>query len=112
MSCCCDTKLDLGCINPCLPLQISYISPVEGTYILELNSGIRTDQISANIKAGEPLIFNLEGINEDMTFTAKIYFNNAALVFKDKAENVFNCFVLTTKIGTVANEPSPILTTL
>jgi len=112
MSCCCDTKLDLGCINPCLPLQISYISPVAGTYILELNSGIRTDQISATIDAGEPLIFDLEGINEDMTFTAKIYLSGSAIVFKDSKGIVYDCFTFTTKIGTVANEPSPILTTL
>jgi len=110
MSCCCQNSLDLGCINPCLPLQISYIAPADGTYILELDSGIRTDQISATIDAGEPLIFDLEGINEDMTFQAKIYLGGAAPSFKDAADTVFDCFTFTTKIGTVANEDSPILT--
>ena len=110
MSCCCQNSLDLGCINPCLPLQISYISPKDKTYILELNSGIRTDQISAKIDAGEPLIFNLNGINEDMTFTAKIYLGGVALSFKYAKSIIYDCFIFTTKIGTVANEDSPILT--
>lgn len=110
MSCCCDNKLDLGCINPCLPLQISYIAPASATYILELNSGFRTDQISAKIEKGNPLIFNLEGINEDMTFQAKIYLGGTALSFKDAFGSVFDCFTFTTKIGTVTNEDSPILT--
>ena len=110
MSCCCDNKLDLGCINPCLPLQISYIAPAAGTYILELNSGIRTDQISAIIQAGEPLIFNLNCINEDMKYQGKVYLNGTALSFKDALNTVFDCFTFTTKIGTVANADSPILT--
>ena len=110
MSCCCDNKLDLGCINPCLPLQISYIAPAAGTYILELNSGIRTDQISAKIEKNEPLIFNINGINEDMQYQGKVYLNGTALSFKDTLKSVFDCFTFTTKIGTVANEDSPILT--
>ena len=100
----------MGCINPCLPLQISYIAPAAGTYILELNSGIRTDQISATIEKGEPLIFDLNGINEDMTFQAKIYLGGVALSFKDAKGNIYDCFTFTTKIGAVANADSPILT--
>lgn len=110
MSCCCQNSLNLGCINPCLPLQISYISPADGTYILELNSGIRTDQISATIDAGEPLIFNINGINEDMQYQCKIYLSGTVLSFKDAADTVFDCFTFTTKIGTVANADSLILT--
>lgn len=110
MSCCCQNSLDLGCINSCLPLRISYIAPAAGTYILDLSSGIRADQITTKIDAGEPLIFDLNGINEDIKYQCKVYLSGTALSFKDAKGIIYDCFTFTTKIGTVANADSPILT--
>ncbi len=110
MSCCCENSLDLGCINPCLPLQISYVSAVADEYILELNSGVRIDTFAANIALGEPLIFDINGTNEDITYQGKVYLNGAHLVFVDADEIEYDCIKFTTQIGGVANQDSPALT--
>lgn len=66
MNICCSNITDLGCINSCEPLNLG-TAPVDGTYTLELSTGMTYKQ---DFLALDPLLFNVP-LNEDYVYNMK-----------------------------------------
>jgi len=67
---CCDTYIDLGCLNSCAPLNFG-LATIDGTYtlLLEYNEAVSFYELSVSI--GDSLEFDAK-LNESYFYTAKL----------------------------------------
>ena len=102
MSCCncCENTLILGCINSCdAVLNTDIIATIAGVWILELNFSNVTIYYSFDANMFDTVIFTLENLNENYTYTGQIIDPNGNVVklFIDGIE--YDCIEFSTKVG-------------
>jgi len=109
MACCncCENTLNLGCINSCDAVFDTNITvdPVgAGVWILQLSFGSISIYYSANVVDGETVIFTLNNLNENYTYTGQII-SPAGFVVKVERDGIeYDCIEFSTKVGLYNNE--------
>ena len=109
MACCncCENTLNLGCINSCdavFDTNIIVDSVGAGVWILQLSFGSISIYYSVNVVDGETVIFTLNNINENYTYTGQII-SPAGFVVKVERDGIeYDCIEFSTKVGLYNNE--------
>lgn len=99
---CCTNTLNLGCVDPCL---IDFNAGVVGVgdagiWSLRLDFGRSFILFEITLAEGDPILFAIDGLNENYTFTATITKpDGSTFTFTDADANVYDCFKFTTKIN-------------
>lgn len=105
MSCCCNNKLNIGCISTCKILEFNSVAPIVGVYILECDF-LGTVQVieSDNLNPGDKIVFDISALNESFGFEDVKMFdpNSKRLNFTVNAV-VYDCLKFKTVIGKRVN---------
>ena len=99
---CCTNTLDLGCFEPCgLTFTAGVVGVGEGgVWSIKLDFLRRFVGFSETLADGDPIAFDLEGINEMFTYTAQIFKPDGTIfTYTDGDGNTFDCFKFSTKKG-------------
>lgn len=102
MACCncCEKTLNLGCINSCnAELNTGIIATIAGVWILELNFSNVTIYYSFNAALFDIVIFTLENLNENYTYTGQIIDPNGNVVKLSIDGIEHDCIEFSTKVG-------------
>lgn len=94
---CCTNTYNLGCFNHCseITFQNSTVTGVLSLIYFGANHVIKKN---FNATIGQPIILNLEGLNENYKYDLQIFDqNNEIITFTINAEN-YDCFQIKTKI--------------
>jgi hypothetical protein len=67
---CCDTYIDLGCLNGCAPLDFG-LATMDGVYTLLLEYNDAVSFYELDVLTGEQLEFDVK-LNESYFYTAKL----------------------------------------
>jgi len=107
MACCncCENTLNLGCINSCdASFDTGIIATIEGIWILELNFSNVAIYYSFDAAMFDIVIFTLENLNENYTYTGQII-DPKGNVVKIKVDGIeYDCIEFSTKVGLYNNE--------
>jgi hypothetical protein len=103
MACCncCTNTLNLGCFDACsVIIDTGIVADLtnEGTWILSLEFGRRTVYYSADIVAGDNVIFTLDSLNESYTYVGQIIDPNGTVISINQGGTDYDCIQFTTKI--------------
>jgi len=84
---CCDTYIDLGCLNSCNDLEIGTNALLNGIYLLELDNNGTINTSSVTLLIGAAIIFNVK-LNENMAYTGRVIDPNGGFIcYKFKTYN-------------------------
>jgi hypothetical protein len=103
MACCncCENTLILGCINSCEAVFDTGIiadALTEGVWVLQLTFGSISIYYSIDVLDGETVIFTLENLNENYTYTGQIIDPSGVIVNIEVNGIEYDCIEFSTKI--------------
>jgi hypothetical protein len=104
MACCncCENTLILGCINSCdavFNTDITADGFTAGVWILQLTFGNSVIYYSVDVADGETVIFTMNNLNENYTYTGQIIAPGGELIeIKDNGID-YDCIEFSTKVG-------------
>jgi hypothetical protein len=99
MACCCENILDIGCFNPCGALKFESLAATTGEYTLEVEFLDTKQAIKATIDAGNQIEFNLDGLNENFDFTARLFAPDGTKLTITVGSIDYDCIKFKTVIG-------------
>ena len=98
MSCCCENIYDLGCHNPCSPLQLPALSLSADDYTLELD-GVQITSVEQAQVMGDLFKFNVATMLQNYKFQMKVFKAGQRVSFTDSDGKVWDCFSVVFTIG-------------
>lgn len=69
----CEAVAFVGCFDPCGEIEFAAEASVSGEFTLKVGYLGNIVTVTAEQTMGEPITFPLEGLNENFTFTGKVY---------------------------------------
>ena len=97
---CCDNTLDLGCINHCNQLSFGEAT-ISGTYNGVFTSGNIQITQQITVTSGNPFIFDMTLLNEQMSYTLVIYNSDNEQITLTIDSVEYNCFTVKTVLDGV-----------
>lgn len=97
---CCTNTLDLGCINHCNQLSFG-TADIPGSYNGIFTSGNITVTQQVTVLEGDPFIFDMTLLNEQMSYTLVIYNSDNEQVTLTIDEVEYDCFTFKTVLDGV-----------
>ncbi len=101
-NCCCTSTLDLCKNSVCDMLDIGITAQIPGVFTFVLDFLGTTITLAEELEVDDPISFDITGLNENMTFTGKIYQPNDKQIVLNKDGVLYDCIKFKTAISVAA----------
>lgn len=101
-NCCCTNTLDLCRQSPCDMLDIGITAQIPGVFKFKLDFLGTEIILSEEFEVDDEIEFDITGLNENMTFTGKLYQPNDKQIIISKSGVNYDCIKFKTVISVAA----------
>lgn len=101
-NCCCAATYDLCKSSVCDNLDFGFEAQEEGTYKLLLDFLDAEVILQADLEIDDEVLFDITGLNENMTFTGKLYSPSGKQIILSKDGTNYDCIKFKTAVRVAA----------